>query len=81
MDFQVWFRSLFFLPLLLCSYISLCPCAREMGGAGGGTGSRSVLAGVSLVALAQCHGMTSPLGELVRALEHGTQYLLAVRKL
>lgn len=68
----MWFRSLFFLPLLLCSYISFCPFAREMGGAGSGTGSRSILASRSLAASGLVpQGDITPFGGLTRALEHG----------
>lgn len=69
----MWFRSLFFLPLLLCSYISFCPFARETGGAGSGTGSRSVLASGSLAASGLVpQGDITPFGGLTRAPEHGT---------
>lgn len=70
----MWFRSLFFLPLLLCSYINFCPFAKEMGGAGSGTGSRSVLASASLAAASGLvpRGDITLFGGLMRTLEHDT---------
>lgn len=69
----MWLRSLFFLPLLLCSYISFCPFARETGGAGSGTGSRGVLTSESLAASGLVpQGDITLFGGLTKALEHGT---------
>ena len=50
--------------LLLCSYISFCPLAREMGGAGAGAGAVAAAAalswlGQSWLRLAYFHRMTS----------------------